>query len=471
VLHRFRIVEGSGVGIEFWFFNTHLPHRHGEASDPNTHAQIGRMLLAKRIELGAENSPTIVVGDCNVFASEGAPDGSFESNLAEGGIIKIYEATGRNGGHAGLDKIFVSKDDWTGSGSDVGTGSSDHPAIAADLTLVTSLPQIPPPGPISIPPLQDNTCGCKECDEVWDVMADSYTCGERINYLKSESSVNDGGPYEEAVACSKVASDQYPIECGNCDRSICNNNPVDPPPSHNNNNVIIVTQWNPHWENTVSFKPPKAQNVVDNLVNGNDFVNLVMFEDRDFVFRGSYRKITDGDYCTEQKPLASWDMLVYDSSKWTPVGNDVHGCLQDNNDRPFVVQKFSNNNDRTEVTVVGAHFPHPGGPDFYPGLAGKIGQVSDGRGNIIFMGDINDNGLTTQTLFNQLGLGALSVASDLYNTCCFNDGFSFRFDRIGANFGSNAYTTRYESLLFDPNPINSSNRGDYHKPVKLTFNY
>jgi len=136
VLHRFRIVEGSGVGIEFWFFNTHLPHRHGEASDPNTHAQIGRMLLAKRIELGAENSPTIVVGDCNVFASEGAPDGSFESNLAEGGIIKIYEATGRTGGYAGLDKIFASEDYWTGSGADVGTGKSDHPAIAADLTLL-----------------------------------------------------------------------------------------------------------------------------------------------------------------------------------------------------------------------------------------------------------------------------------------------------------------------------------------------
>merc|ERR1712238_149456 len=107
---RFRILEGSGVGNEFWFFNTHLPHRANEASDPNTHARIGRMLLAKRIELGANNSPTIVVGDCNPFASAGASEGSFESNLGEGGIIKIYEATGRNGGYAGLDKIFASKE-------------------------------------------------------------------------------------------------------------------------------------------------------------------------------------------------------------------------------------------------------------------------------------------------------------------------------------------------------------------------
>merc|ERR1712194_705510 len=107
---RFRILEGSGVGNEFWFFNTHLPHRANEASNPNTHARIGRMLLAKRIELGAKSSPTIVVGDCNPFASAGAPEGSFESNLAEGGIIKIYKATGQNGGYAGLDKIFASKE-------------------------------------------------------------------------------------------------------------------------------------------------------------------------------------------------------------------------------------------------------------------------------------------------------------------------------------------------------------------------
>lgn len=94
------------------------------------------MLLDKREELGAENDPTIVTGDCNPFASSGASRGSFESNLAAGGILKVYEATGSTGGYAGLDKIFASQEHWTWSNAaDVGTGTSDHPAIAADLTL------------------------------------------------------------------------------------------------------------------------------------------------------------------------------------------------------------------------------------------------------------------------------------------------------------------------------------------------
>ena len=32
------------------------------------------------------------------------------------------------------DKIFASKEHWTGSGADVGTGSSDHSAIIANLS-------------------------------------------------------------------------------------------------------------------------------------------------------------------------------------------------------------------------------------------------------------------------------------------------------------------------------------------------
>jgi hypothetical protein len=66
---------------EFWFFNTHLPHNHGEARSTNTHARIAQRLLEKRRELGGENMPTVVTGDMNTFASNGASEGSFESNL------------------------------------------------------------------------------------------------------------------------------------------------------------------------------------------------------------------------------------------------------------------------------------------------------------------------------------------------------------------------------------------------------
>jgi len=133
---KFRVLRGAGAGSEFWFFNTHLPHRQNQASDPNTHARIGRMLLSKRDELGAATDPVIVVGDCNPFASAGASEGSFESNLAQGGITKVYEGRGNTGGFSGLDKIFASQQHWNWSNaSDRGTGRSDHPAIAADLTL------------------------------------------------------------------------------------------------------------------------------------------------------------------------------------------------------------------------------------------------------------------------------------------------------------------------------------------------
>mmetsp|Transcript_39783 Transcript_39783/g.95737 ORF Transcript_39783/g.95737 Transcript_39783/m.95737 type:complete len:538 (-) Transcript_39783:1646-3259(-) len=139
---KFRIISS---GSQFFFFNTHLPHNHNEAANPNTHSIIANMLLDKREELGAGQSPTIVTGDCNPFASAGASEGSFEDNLKAGGIIKVYQATGSTGGYAGLDKIFVSQDHWTWSNTaDVGTGTSDHPAIASDLTLQNTTPEMFP---------------------------------------------------------------------------------------------------------------------------------------------------------------------------------------------------------------------------------------------------------------------------------------------------------------------------------------
>ena len=89
----------------------------------------------KRNELGAGGTPTIVVGDCNPFASGGASEGSFESNLADRGIPLVYVGTGAFGGYGYLDKIFATTE-WTKiDASDRGTGGSDHPAISASLRL------------------------------------------------------------------------------------------------------------------------------------------------------------------------------------------------------------------------------------------------------------------------------------------------------------------------------------------------
>ena len=103
------------------------------ATDRNTHAGIARQLVDKRNELGA--GATIVVGDCNPFASNGASEGSFESNLADRGIPLVYVGTGAFGGYGYLDKIFATSE-WTKiDAGDRGTGGSDHPAISASLRL------------------------------------------------------------------------------------------------------------------------------------------------------------------------------------------------------------------------------------------------------------------------------------------------------------------------------------------------
>jgi len=120
-----------------WFFNTHLPHNHREASSKTTHAKIAKMLLEKRRELGAENSPSVVVGDMNSFASDynKIGGGGFESNLQANGFTWAYTARG-NPGHGGIDHILYSTAHWTQKNCrDNGTGGSDHPAITCDLVL------------------------------------------------------------------------------------------------------------------------------------------------------------------------------------------------------------------------------------------------------------------------------------------------------------------------------------------------
>jgi hypothetical protein len=118
----------------FWHFNTHLPHKSNEAKYENTHAEIAQMLLDKREELGADSLPTVVTGDMNPFASSGDSQGSLKKNLIAAGFELSYQARGKPG-HVGLDQIFASPHWMSSNGADQGTGKSDHPAIAVDLTL------------------------------------------------------------------------------------------------------------------------------------------------------------------------------------------------------------------------------------------------------------------------------------------------------------------------------------------------
>lgn len=193
---KFQLVSGA----EFFFFNTHLPHNLGDARDRNTHARIARQLLEVQERIGGAEAPTVVVCDCNPFASAGAREGSFESNLAAAGFSKAYQGRG-NPGFSGLDKIFVNEKLSATNGADRGTGKSDHPAITADILFT--------PAGGGKEPLPD------DCASVWDKVATdsdgAFTCGDRITWLQSR----DGGQLSKAAAKARVAS-EFPVICGAC---------------------------------------------------------------------------------------------------------------------------------------------------------------------------------------------------------------------------------------------------------------
>ena len=92
------------------------------------------------------------------------------------------------------------------------------------------------PAPIATPvaaPVQAPTlsrCECDKCtEEVWNTLANEYSCGDRISFLKDsdeETLINVGittGPYDEAGAC-RFVSDEFPTICTcTCDNE--NNSP------------------------------------------------------------------------------------------------------------------------------------------------------------------------------------------------------------------------------------------------------
>jgi len=153
---------------------------------------------------------------------------SDESTLQDGGI--------NNGpfDEAGAC-IFVSDefpkictcycDDDDGDSDEEDTAS---PTLSPSLRPTKSPTVSPTPSPTSSPtssPIlsqSDDTplrCGCDECtEEVWNTLADGYTCGGRISWLR-DSDVDtlagagiNNGPFDEAGACLFV-SDEFPDIC------------------------------------------------------------------------------------------------------------------------------------------------------------------------------------------------------------------------------------------------------------------
>lgn len=111
--------------------NIHLPHRKGAASDPATHSRIAHQLLDLRNRKGAKNFPSIVLCDCNSFASNGSV--KFETVLHNNGF-KIAQ---RGHIYGGIDKVFFTPAHFSRHGGDVRKKHiSDHDIVYADLKLL-----------------------------------------------------------------------------------------------------------------------------------------------------------------------------------------------------------------------------------------------------------------------------------------------------------------------------------------------
>eukprot|EP00978_Attheya_sp_CCMP212_P041743 scaffold243381_cov56-Attheya_sp.AAC.2 len=77
------------------------------------------------------------------------------------------------------------------------------------------------------------SCGCSDCTaNIWNLMAGDYTCGERIQYLVSDRSIQF--PTEQD-ACRQIAF-EFPCQCGSCDPARCG---IHPREFHVPNNWII----------------------------------------------------------------------------------------------------------------------------------------------------------------------------------------------------------------------------------------
>lgn len=71
---------------------------------------------------------------------------------------------------------------------------------------------------------KNSRCGCQMCEKyAWQVNADGYSCGERIDYLLSL-------PNKYATACRQVAVNEFPAQCGLCNPDYCSSSASPPPP-------------------------------------------------------------------------------------------------------------------------------------------------------------------------------------------------------------------------------------------------
>jgi len=226
---------------------------------------------------------------------------------------------------------------------------------------------------------------------------------------------------------------------------------------------LRLLQWNPHWEcSTQSWCQGDVREALHHVLPANniDFANVVELAGG---YNAPYPFVQMVHTCGRDRVS-----LLYNSQRWqvSRAGGSIEvGCME-MNDRPFQMQVFEElGNHGRRVLVIGAHFTHY---SWYSSVRRAIARVTTATGveHTILIADTNvDASTSTRTLMSRIGVpwASRSVDSDLHRTCCLNDGFTYTFDRISANFGSSLET----SILYETPPAWAM--GAFHKGVLATL--
>lgn len=207
--------------------------------------------------------------------------------------------------------------------------------------------------------------------------------------------------------------------------------------------TITLLQFNPHWECFKGANYHKCGLHVFDLItrflytHDVDFANIVMFPE-------SYRPPDGWSIKCRSGGGGDTDCIIWKSKTWEQANPKVD-CWYGHGRACNVMTFQRHDRDFDKVTVVGAHFPHAPGTQWYEDYLGQLRrsvlESSTVNQRVVLMADSNAGlkQMADRTLME--GIGALSQDKSFhslwydYRTCCYDNGFYAFFDRVAANFG------------------------------------
>lgn len=245
-------------------------------------------------------------------------------------------------------------------------------------------------------------------------------------------------------------------------------------------NNFRILQWNPHWE---CFTPGNMGRCGHNAMGALsailpemsiDIANIIEINERsDFYSPPAPFRMMNARCGNPAKDSSS---IIYDSSKWTPIGGFVQGCMH-HDDRAFIIQTFRNTASSEKVVFVGAHFPHSASNGHLKrAVEAETHRHPDALG-VIFAADVNreESVSTEHVVLRDVHSSAKTVgaaangritSAQKHPSCCHNDGFVHHYDRVATTFAHAVDTV----MIFDPSPWWTNIPGSsFHKAIVATF--